>query len=97
MVPSEQNGSLAAMSAQLAIIEVIKHKQLNDEYRMKIYEAKPKPGFTIEDSVLKFQRRLCVPNDIELMKRFLEETHKSMFAMLWGNTKMYQDLKLVYW
>ena len=88
------------MSAQPAIIEKIKRKQMNDEFLKKIcdeFETKPKPKFTIEDSIMKFQGRLCVPNDIDFKKRILEEAHKSVFAMHPRNTKMYQDLKLVYW
>ena len=99
MVPYEQDNLLATISAQPAIIEEIKQKQVNDEYLKKNcdeFEAKPKPGFTIEDSILKFQGRLCVPNDTKLKRRTQEKVHKSMFSMHPGNTKMYQDLKLVY-
>ena len=56
-------------------------------------ETKPKPGFMIENSVLKFQGRLCVPNVPEIKRRLMEEALKSKFAMHPGNTKMYQDLK----
>lgn len=65
---------------------------MNDEFLKKIcdeFEAKPKLGFTIENSVLKFQGRFCVPNDTKLKRRILEEAHKLMFVMHPGNNKMY--------
>ncbi|KAF5936255.1 hypothetical protein HYC85_027384 [Camellia sinensis] len=96
----EQDSLIAAMSVQPAIIEDIQQKQMADELLKKIcdeLDIKPKLRFTIANSVLKFQRRLCIPNDADLKRRILEEAHKSEFAMHPGNTKMYQDLKLVYW
>ncbi|XP_028067880.1 uncharacterized protein LOC114270555 [Camellia sinensis] len=97
VVPFEQNGLIAIMFAQPAIIKEIKQKQLDDEFLKRIcdeLDTKPKPGFLIEDSVLKYQGRLCVLNDANLKRKILEEAHKSMFTMHPRNTKMYQDLKL---
>lgn len=74
-----QNSVLAAMSTQLAIINEIKQKQREDDFFKKVhdeFETKPRSGFTIEDQVLKFQGRLCVPNDAELKKRNLKDAHK---------------------
>lgn len=64
MVLHGQDAILAAMSAQPALIEEIKRRQVEDEFLKKIcdeMETKPKPGFLIKNSVLKFQDRLCVP------------------------------------
>lgn len=58
VVPFEQNSLMAAMSAQLAIIEEIKQEQMNDEFLKKVrdeLDTRPRPGFVIEDSVLKYQ------------------------------------------
>ncbi|XP_028071568.1 uncharacterized protein LOC114273929 [Camellia sinensis] len=96
----EQDSLIAAMSVQPTIIEDIQQKQMTDELLKKIcdeLDIKPKLRFTIANSVLKFQKRLCIPNDADLKRKILEEAHKSEFAMHPGNTKMYQDLKLVYW
>ncbi|XP_028084416.1 uncharacterized protein LOC114285289 [Camellia sinensis] len=73
---------------------------MNDEFLKKLrdeLDTKPRPAFIIEDSVLKYQGKLCVPNDAALKRKILEEAHKSMLTMHPGNTKMYQDLKSVYW
>ena len=44
-----------------------------------------------------YRDRVCVPNDDELKKSILEQTHSGSFAMHPGSTKMYQDLKTSYW
>ena len=50
-----------------------------------------------EDGSLYYKYRVCVTNDNELKKAFLEEAHSGSFAMHLGSTKMYQDLKVSYW
>ena len=49
------------------------------------------------NEVLFFNQRICVPNDVELRRRILEEAHKSEFTIHMGSSKMYQDLKKNYW
>ena len=49
-----------------------------------------------EHGFLYYRDRFCVPNDDELKKSILEETHSASFAMHPGSTKMYQDLKTSY-
>ncbi|XP_028122577.1 uncharacterized protein LOC114319719 [Camellia sinensis] len=85
-----QNAIVAAVSAQPTFMEKIKQRQLEDEFLQKIcdeMETRPKPGFTIENSVLKFQGRSCVPNVLEIKRRIMEETHNSKFAMHPGKSE----------
>ncbi|KAA0037248.1 pol protein [Cucumis melo var. makuwa] len=42
-------------------------------------------------------RRLCVPSDSAVKTELLSEAHSFPFSMHSGSTKMYQDLKRVYW
>ena len=49
------------------------------------------------DSVLKYQGRLYVPKVDEIQERILEETHNSRYSIRLGSTKMYHDLRDVYW
>ncbi|KAL0549558.1 hypothetical protein IC582_014043 [Cucumis melo] len=49
------------------------------------------------DGGLLFERRLCVPSDSAVKTELLYEAHSSPFSMHPGSTKMYQDLKRVYW
>jgi len=49
------------------------------------------------DDILRFQGRICVPNDVEVKKLIPEEGHKSCLSLHPGMTKMYQDLKETFW
>ena len=49
------------------------------------------------DGVLRYQNRLCVPNVNDLWSSILAEAHGSRYSIHLGATKMYQDLKEVYW
>jgi len=49
------------------------------------------------DGVLMYQGRLCVPRVDELQERIREEAHSSRYSIHSGSTKMYRDLKEVYW
>ncbi|KAA0065613.1 pol protein [Cucumis melo var. makuwa] len=44
-----------------------------------------------------YLRRLCVPSDSAVKTELLSEAHSSPFFMHSDSTKMYQDLKRVYW
>jgi len=46
---------------------------------------------------LRLQDRICVPNVPELRKMNLEEGHRSNLSIHPGATKMYQDLKMMFW
>jgi len=50
-----------------------------------------------ENGVLMFSDRVCVPNVLELKKRILEEGHRSSLSIHPGATRMYQDLKRLFW
>lgn len=80
----EQGGILAAISAQPEIIKEVREKQLQDEFLKKIVDkidSKPRPGFVLENNVLKFQGRLCVPDYDDLRNCVLTKVHNSKFAM----------------
>jgi len=40
---------------------------------------------------------MCVPNNEEIKEMILEEAHKSKLSIHPGTTKMYQDLKKMFW
>jgi len=50
-----------------------------------------------ENGVLMFRDRVCVPDVLELKRRILEEGHRSSLSIHLGATKMYQDLKRLFW
>ncbi|KAL4032922.1 hypothetical protein IC575_006005 [Cucumis melo] len=75
--------------------------QSNDPYLVEkrgLAEAEQAVEFSISsDGGLLFERRLCVPSDSAVKTELLSEAHSSPFSMHPGSTKMYQDLKWVYW
>jgi len=50
-----------------------------------------------DDGILRFQGRVCVPDDVTVKKLILEEGHKSRLSLHPSMTKMYQDLKETFW
>ncbi len=50
-----------------------------------------------ENDVLKFRDRVCVPDVLELKKRILDEGYKRSLSIHPGATKMYQDMKKLFW
>ncbi|KAK1679753.1 hypothetical protein QYE76_040601 [Lolium multiflorum] len=55
------------------------------------------PGFTVDEGVLWYNGRLCVPSDSELKQVILKEAHDTLYSIHPGGTKMYQDLKEQFW
>ncbi|KAL0536821.1 hypothetical protein IC582_025783 [Cucumis melo] len=53
--------------------------------------------FISSDGGLLFERRLSMPSDSAVKIELLSEAHSSPFSMHRGSTKMYQNLKRVYW
>ena len=49
------------------------------------------------DGILRFQGRLCVLNIDGLWERILDEAHTSRYVIHPGSTKIYHDLKTLYW
>ncbi|MCI13798.1 polynucleotidyl transferase ribonuclease H fold, partial [Trifolium medium] len=50
-----------------------------------------------ENGVVRYRRKVCVPNVPELRKMILEEGHRSGMSIHPGVNKMYQDLKKMFW
>ena len=46
---------------------------------------------------MRYQGRLCVPNVDDLRNQILEEAHGSRYFIHSGFTKMYHDLREVFW
>lgn len=49
------------------------------------------------DGILCFQRRICVPKDVDQRQDVLREAHSSSYAMHPSDNKMYCDLHELYW
>ncbi|KAA0033475.1 pol protein [Cucumis melo var. makuwa] len=92
---------LAQLTVQPTLRQRIIDAQSNNPYLVEkrgLAEAGQAFEFSISsDGGLLFERRLCVPSDSAVKTELLSEAHSSPFSMHPGSTKMYQDLKRVYW
>ncbi|KAL0559053.1 hypothetical protein IC582_003642 [Cucumis melo] len=92
---------LAQLTVQPTLRQRIIDAQSNDPYLVEkrgLAEVGQAVEFSISsDGGLLFERRLCVPSDSAVKTELLSEAHSSPFSMHPGSTKMYQDLKRVYW
>ncbi|KAA0046947.1 ty3-gypsy retrotransposon protein [Cucumis melo var. makuwa] len=92
---------LAQFTVQPTLRQKIIDAQSNDPYMVEkrcLAEAGQAVEFSISsDGGLLFERRLCVLTDSAVEIELLSEAHSSPFSMHPGSTKMYQDLKRVYW
>ena len=92
---------LAHLQVRPLLIDRIRELQMQDDQLQKIRQQvvdKVNTDFSIlGDGTLMFGNRFCIPNDPMLKKDILEEAHQSLYAMHPGSTKMYRDLREVYW
>ncbi|XP_070032374.1 uncharacterized protein [Nicotiana tomentosiformis] len=80
----------------------VKEKQYNDpllaQLKEGIHKHKTMAFFLgIGDRKLRYQGRLRVPNVDGLRERIMTEAHTFMYFVHSDSTKMYHDLKEVYW
>ena len=79
----------------------VKEKQYNDLLLVQLKEGIHKHktmafSLGLDDGILRYQRRLCVPNVDGLRERIMTEAHTSRYSVHPGSTKMYHDLKEFY-
>jgi len=98
---TEEGDITAYALAQSSLVAHVKAKQDEDPYLVKLKEgvrSKEITAFTLgSDGVLKLNDRLCVPDVDGLRKAIMEEAHSSRYSIHPGATKMYLDLKELYW
>ncbi|KAA0056808.1 ty3-gypsy retrotransposon protein [Cucumis melo var. makuwa] len=98
-------GEVASQLAQLSVQSTLRQRiivaQLNDPYlvekRRLVETGQGEDFFISSDDEVTFDGRLCVPEDSAVKTELLTETYSSPFTMHPGSTKMYQDLRCVYW
>ncbi|KAA0048134.1 ty3-gypsy retrotransposon protein [Cucumis melo var. makuwa] len=97
----EVTSQLAQFSVQPTLRQKIIVAQLNDPYLVEkrcLVETGQGEDFSISSNDgLMFEGCLCVPEDSAVKTELLTEAHSSPFTMHPGSTKMYQDLRSVYW
>jgi len=98
LLPGEQT-HLAALQVTSTIVDRIKIGQQDDPELGKMIQKVKEgntPNFSLQDGVLKFRGRLCVPNHPSLKWVLLKESHDSLLSTHPESTKMYHDLKSYY-
>ncbi|XP_049399822.1 uncharacterized protein LOC125863894 [Solanum stenotomum] len=84
-----------------SFVTEVKRRQHEDPELRKLREKIPQqqhPLFELTgDGDLRYQGRLCVSTVGKLRTNILSEAHYSRYASHLGATKMYQDLRQIYW
>ncbi|XP_008461603.1 uncharacterized protein LOC103500166 [Cucumis melo] len=97
----EVTSQLAQLSMQSTFRQRIIVAQLNYLYlveKHRLVEVGQVEEFSISsDDGFMFERRLCMSADNVVKIELLTKAYSSLFFMHYGSTKMYQDLKRVYW
>ena len=94
-------GYVAALEIQSTLMDKIRDAQKTDKeiasIKEKMSKGKAKGFREDEHDTLWFEDRVYVPNDSEIRKLILQEAHDSPYLIHPGNTKMYLDLKDIFW
>ncbi|XP_070055019.1 uncharacterized protein [Nicotiana tomentosiformis] len=102
LADSNEGGIIVQNKAESSLVVGVKEKQYKDPLLVQLKEGIHKHktmGFSLcmDDSTLRYQGRLCVPNIDGLRERIMTEAHTSRYYAHPGSTKIYHDLKEVYW
>ncbi|KAG8503595.1 hypothetical protein CXB51_001621 [Gossypium anomalum] len=92
---------LAELRVRSMFLQEICEAQKNDQdlqAKRKQCEVDTRSDFrTSSDDCLMFKNWICVPKNDELIQKILHEAHNGCLAVHPGSTKMYNDLKKMYW
>jgi hypothetical protein len=97
------SSALSHISVEPTLRDQITMAQLSDKgmqiIKENLHQKTEKYKCFCQDGngILWFENRLVVPKNKDLNKKILDEAHLSKFSMHPGSTKMYHDLKPLYW
>ncbi|XP_070010459.1 uncharacterized protein [Nicotiana sylvestris] len=101
LVNSGNGGVVLQNTTKSSLIAEVKERQYEDPELVKLRERFPqqkKPLLELKGGgVLRYRARLCVPDVARLRDRIMSEAHYSWYSIHPGSTKMYHDIKDVYW
>ncbi|XP_070057758.1 uncharacterized protein [Nicotiana tomentosiformis] len=102
LVDSNEGEVIVQNRTESSLVTEVKEKQYNDPVLVELKEGTHKHKTTafslgMDDGTLLYQGWLCVPNVDSLRERIMAEAHTSRYSVHPGSTKMYHDLKEVYW
>ena len=89
------------ITVRSTLMDWIKETQKKDSAVQKWAEKVQKgklPDFNLNlEVILRYRNRVVLLTDEIVKKKFLEETHRSKYTVHLGSSKLYQDLKELYW
>ncbi|KAK1645987.1 hypothetical protein QYE76_063792 [Lolium multiflorum] len=105
LIQGDAVGSIATLRIMEEMYSDLKYeiirKQVDDQFIQeeikRIGEGKPSEFNLREFDSLYFQKRMCVPDDPEVKAIILKEAHETPYSIHPGSTKMYMDLKEMFW
>ncbi|XP_070011767.1 uncharacterized protein [Nicotiana sylvestris] len=104
MLPEGTDGDIGITlqdTTTSSLVTEVKEHQYEDpvliHYRDTNIQKEKTPFVITEDGVLRYQGRLCVPNVAGLHRQVMGETHYSRYCVHPGMTKMYHDIREIYW
>ena len=101
LVDSTSGGVSVHPSSESSLVVEVKQGQHLDPVLMELKDSvliKMNESFALGgDDILLYQDRLCVPNVDDSRTTITVEAHGSKYSIYPGSTKMYHDLKKIYW
>ena len=92
---------LAHLQVRPLLLNRVREFQLQNDQLKKIRQQvvdKVSTNFSIlDDGNLMFRNWFCISNESKLKNDILEEAHQLLYAMHPRSTKMYRDLREIYW
>ena len=101
LIDSSEGGAIVKNGAESSMVVEVKEKQDQDpillQLKDNVHKQKVMAFAKRGDGVLRYQERLCVPNVDGIRERIMSEAHSSRYSIHPGSTKMYHDLRDIYW
>ncbi|XP_070025176.1 uncharacterized protein [Nicotiana sylvestris] len=102
LADSSEGELIVQNRVESSLVKEVKEKQHDDPLLLQLKDGIHKHktvsfSLGIDDGTLPYQGRLCVLNIDGLRERIMAEAHTSRYSVHPGSTKMYHDIKEVYW
>ncbi|WMV57820.1 hypothetical protein MTR67_051205 [Solanum verrucosum] len=101
LLETPKEGIVVHNAVESSLVVEVKEKQFKyltlQQLKEMVNQGTTKGFELTQDGVLYCQNRLCVPNVNGQRRRIMTEAHHSRYSIHLGSTKMYHDLKGVYW
>ncbi|WMV30003.1 hypothetical protein MTR67_023388 [Solanum verrucosum] len=101
LVDSTKGGVMIHHGSESSFVVNVKSKQhlypILMEWKESVLNKSVKAFSQDGDGVVLYQRRICGPDVDGLREKILEEAHGSPYSIHSRATKMYRDLREVYW